>query len=62
MNYSYDNQMDAAKMKSIMIAAGSIGALILLIMLLTGNLLKHWIIAIIVLLFTIGAFTSLKEL
>lgn len=58
----WDGQMDTAKMKSTMIIAGGIGALILLIMFLTGNLFKHWIIAIVVLLFTLGAFTSLKDL
>lgn len=43
-----------------MIVAGSVGAGILLIMLLSGNLFRHWIIALIVLLFTIGAFISVK--
>lgn len=43
-----------------MIVAGSVGAGILLIMLLGGNLFRHWIIALIVLLFTIGAFISVK--
>lgn len=59
--YSNDPMMDK-KFKGIMIAVGSVGAGILLIMLLSGNLFRHWIIALIILFFTIGAFGSTQEM
>lgn len=61
--YNNDPMMDK-KFRGIMIVAGSVwgGAGILLIMLLSGNLFRHWIIALIILLFTIGAFGSTKEM
>lgn len=59
INYSNDLMWDK-RAKGIMIVAGSVGAGILLIMLLSGNLFRHWIIVLIVLLFTIGAFISVK--
>lgn len=59
--YNNDPMMDK-KFRGIMIVAGSVGACILLIMLLSGNLFRHWIIALIILLFTIGAFGSTKEM
>lgn len=59
--YNNDPMMDK-KFRGIMIAVGSIGAGILLIMLLSGNLFRHWIIALIILFITIGAFGSTKEM
>ena len=57
-----DDSMTDKQLRGIMIVAGSVGAGILLIMLLSGNLFKHWIIALIILLFTIGAFETIKEM
>ena len=59
--YSNDPMMDK-KFRGIMIAVGSVGAGILLIMLLSGNLFRHWIIALIILFITLGAFGSTKEM
>lgn len=59
--YSNGPMMDK-KFRGIMIAVGSVGAGILLIMLLSGNLFRHWIIALIILFITLGAFGSTKEM
>lgn len=58
--YFNDSRMDK-KFKGIMITIGSIEVGILLIMLLSGNLFRHWIIALIILFFIIGAFGSTHE-
>lgn len=61
-NYSNNNQMSNERVKPLMIGIGSISILLLLILLVTGGLFRHWIISLIVLFITIGAFGSLKEL
>lgn len=59
--YNNDSMMDK-QFRGGMIAVGSIGAGILLIMFLSGNLFRHWIIALIILFITIGAFESTNEM
>ncbi len=62
-NTGYNNDpLKDRKFKGTMIAVGSAGAGILLIMLLTGNLFRHWIIALLVLFITIGAFFLTNEM
>lgn len=59
----YNNDpMATLKLKALMAVFGCIGAVILIIMLLSGNLFRHWIISLIILFFTIGAFASIKEI
>lgn len=55
------NSYDEEKLKLTMIAVGSIGALILLMLLLTGNLFRHRIISFIVFIFTLGAFFTYRD-
>lgn len=59
--YSNDSKMDK-KLKGFMITVGSVGAGIILIMLLSGNLFRHWIISLIILFITFCAFGSAKEM
>lgn len=61
LGYSNDPMMDK-KSRGVMITVGSVGAGILLIMFLSGNLFRHWIIALIILFITLGAFGSTKEM
>ena len=59
----YDSEpMDREKMRRWLIAVGSIGALVLLMLLVTGGLLRYWVISIIVFLLTLGAFSMVKEM
>lgn len=64
--YNYQSQgytktpMTNQKLRGIMIAVGSLGAGILLIMFLSGNLFRYWIIALIILFITLRAFGSIK--
>ena len=61
-NSSFNDPNMDRKIRGLMITLRSVGAGILLIMLLSGNLFKHWIIALIILFFTIGAFGNSKEM
>ena len=60
MQYNADNfdavQIPPEKMKMLMIGLGSIGILVLMILLLTGGIFRHWLVSLIVLFYTIGAF------
>ncbi|MCI8659021.1 MAG: hypothetical protein HFG54_02065 [Lachnospiraceae bacterium] len=64
--YKFENdsgdQMTTEKLKMYMIGFGSIGVLILIVLFFTGGLFRHWLISLIVLLMTIGAFSSVKQL
>lgn len=60
-NIGYDDSLLDKESRKILLAVGSFGIGILLIMFLSGNLFRHWIIALIILIITIGAFRSTKE-
>ncbi|AGC68854.1 hypothetical protein Cst_c18770 [Thermoclostridium stercorarium subsp. stercorarium DSM 8532] len=53
---SRDNPGYNMQASSLFIGIGFIGVLVLLILLFTGNLFKHWFISLFILLMTIGAF------
>jgi len=60
--YNYGDNQAYKEGTGVMIAIGCVCAVILLILLFTGNLFKYWVLSLIVLLFTIGAFGAISIL
>lgn len=56
------NEIPPERLKILMLGLGCLGVLVLMILLLTGGLFRHWIISLIVLFFTVGAFSAIKQL
>lgn len=56
------NDISPERLKMLMLGLGCIGGLILMILLFTGGLFRHWIISLIVLLFTVGAFAAIRQI
>lgn len=56
-----NNQPNNATLRLMVIVQGSIGVLILLILLVTGGLFRHWIISLIMLFFSLGSFSMLND-
>lgn len=61
-NYAnFDRFTEEEQVKMVMLATGGMAALILVIMFLSGKLLEHWGIALILFLYMAGAFGACKR-
>ena len=57
-----DDVLNDKQFRGMLVFVGSLGAGILLIMLLSGNLFSNWIVSLVIFFITVGAFGGLKEM